>query len=424
MANEWHTYTIDALKANRESAISIGPFGSRMKAELYTPKGVPVIRGNNLGRSKYLSGEYVFVSDETADQLRSCNVFPEDLVFPHRGAIGEVGIVPDSEYKRYMLSTSLMKLTCNLDLVSPLYLYYYFRSPNGKHELLKRSSTVGTPGIGQPLTSLRSIEVAVPGLREQAAIAGTLGALDDKIELNRKMNETLDAMARAIFKSWFVNFDPVHAKAEGRPTGLPARVASLFPDSFVDSELGEIPTSWSVESLGDLVELAYGKALKEGDRRLGNVAVYGSNGQIGWHDEKLVDGPGIIVGRKGNPGIVTWVPIDFFAIDTTFYVVPKTECRSPYFLFYALKGHDLASLGADSAVPGLNRNMAYLSKQLIPPPALLEAFDQQVRPLLERVQKGTVESSFLAQIRDTLLPKVISGEIRLPAHEHAAGESN
>jgi type I restriction enzyme S subunit len=422
MASERRTLKIDDLKANQDSAIAIGPFGSRMKADLYVPVGVPVIRGNNLGSSKYLSGEYVFVSEATADQLKSCNVFPGDLVFPHRGAIGEVGIVPTDKFRRFILSTSLMKLSCNRDVVSPLYLYYFFRSPNGKHELLKRSSTVGTPGIGQPLTSLRSIEVSLPEVREQDAVAHILGTLDDKIELNRKMNEKLESMAGALYKSWFVDFDPVRAKVEGRDTGLPAHIAALFPDSFEDSELGEIPKGWTVKSLGNLIELAYGKALKEGDRKPGRVAVYGSNGQIGWHNEKLADGPGIVVGRKGNPGIVTWVPIDFFAIDTTFYVLPKTNCDSLYFLFMALKGHDLASLGADSAVPGLNRNMAYMSKQLVPSLLALQAFDQQVRTLFDRVQNGKEESLSLAALRDALLPRLISGELRPSSASRIAGE--
>ena len=165
-------------------------------------------------------------------------------------------------------------------------------------------------------------------------------------------------------------------------------------------------------NLGDLVELAYGKALREEDRRPGNVPVYGSNGQVGWHDEKLVDGPGIVVGRKGNPGFVTWAPMDFFPIDTTFYVVPKGECRSLYFLFHALHGQNLPSLSADSAVPGLNRNLACMNKQIVPPPALLEAFDIVVGPLFDRGQANNVESRNLAAIRDTLLPKLLSGEVR------------
>jgi type I restriction enzyme S subunit len=175
------------------------------------------------------------------------------------------------------------------------------------------------------------------------------------------MSETLEAMARALFKSWFVDFDPVRAKAEGRDPGLPKHLADLFPARLVDSELGEIPEGWEVKPIGELLELAYGKALKAENRRDGEVPVYGSSGQVGWHDERLAEGPGIVVGRKGNPGSVTWAPTDFFVIDTAFYVVPKGACHSLGFIFHALRGHDLASLGAASAVPGLNRNLAYMS---------------------------------------------------------------
>ena len=117
MAGEWRTCTVDQIKAHDDRAIAIGPFGSRMKADRYVADGVPVIRGNNISDTRTLVGDLVFVSDETADELRSCNVFPGDLVFPHRGAIGQVGIVPCDQMSRYMLSTSLMKLTCNQDLV-------------------------------------------------------------------------------------------------------------------------------------------------------------------------------------------------------------------------------------------------------------------------------------------------------------------
>src|SRR5438445_496065 len=113
MAGEWSTCTLDQIKADHDSAIAIGPFGSRMKADRYVASGVPVIRGNNISDTRALVGDLVFVSEETADELRSSNVFPGDLVFPHRGAIGEVGIVPSDAARRYVLSTSLMKLTCN-----------------------------------------------------------------------------------------------------------------------------------------------------------------------------------------------------------------------------------------------------------------------------------------------------------------------
>jgi type I restriction enzyme S subunit len=266
---------------------------------------------------------------------------------------------------------------------------------------------------------LQRIRVRIPPLQEQRAIAHILGTLDDKIELNRRMSETLEAMARALFKAWFVDFEPVRAKMEGRwrrgqsLPGLPAHLYDLFPDRLVDSELGEIPEGWKIGTLGDLVELAYGKALREKDRMPGPVPVYGSNGQVGWHNKAMVKGPGIVIGRKGNPGTVTWVPTDFFPIDTTFYVVPKSMCRSLHFLYYVLSEHDLPSLAADSAVPGLNRSFVYSNQQIIPPSGVLEAFDMIVKPYFDRKYQDERESCTLAALRDALLPKLIRGEIRV-----------
>ena len=143
----------------------------------------------------------------------------------------------------------------------PEYVTMYFRSPEGQHKLLANASQVGVPSIAQPVSYLRTIEIPLPPLPEQRAIAHVLGTLDDKIELNRRMNETLESMARALFKSWFVDFEPVRAKMEGRwrrgesLPGLPAEHYDLFPDRFVDSELGEIPEGWEVKALGEVVQL-------------------------------------------------------------------------------------------------------------------------------------------------------------------------
>jgi type I restriction enzyme S subunit len=181
----------------------------------------------------------------------------------------------------------------------------------------------------------------------------------------------------------------------------------------VDSEVGEIPEGWEIKPLGDLLNLAYGKPLKAENRAQGSVPVYGSNGIIGWHDEKLVNGSGIVVGRKGNPGTVTWVESDFYPIDTTFYVIPKSGIRLR-FLYQALMRHDLTSLGADSAVPGLNRNLAYISKQLVPHTDLCTVFENLTEKLFLTRHNLMRQSSNSTDVRDSLLPKLISGEIRIP----------
>ena len=277
-----------------------------------------------------------------------------------------------------------------------------------------------TTGLGHVTKQdLEEIEAALPPLPEQRAIAHFLGTLDDKIELNRRMNETLEAMARALFKSWFVDFDPVRAKMEGRwrrgesLPGFPADLFDLFPDRLVDSELGEIPEGWEVKVLGELVELAYGKALRAVDRKDGPVPVYGSNGQVGWHDKKLVGGPGIVIGRKGNPGVVTWAHGDFFPIDTTFYVVPRDANGGLPFLFFALTGQDLPSVSADSAVPGLNRNLAYMNQQLVPDKHVLAEFNDYASAVFSRQHQLEEECHSLAAQRDALLPRLVSGEVRV-----------
>ena len=141
---------------------------------------------------------------------------------------------------------------------------------------------------------LQATRVKLPSLSEQRAIARVLGTLDDKIDLNRRINETLEEMARAIFKSWFVDFDPVRVKTEGRELGLSKHIADLFPDRVEASELGEIPVGWRTDNLGNLLELAYGKALKQSARKPGDIAVFGSNGQVGWHELQLLEGISLV----------------------------------------------------------------------------------------------------------------------------------
>ncbi len=318
--------------------------------------------------------------------------------------------------------------------------FIYYNLSTRKDEI--RHQAAG--GSAQPILNkgdFSRLEITLPPLPEQRAIASILVALDDKIELNRRMNATLEGMARALFQSWFVDFDPVRAKLDvmspspqpspigrGRSEaggegliGMDAETAALFPAEFEESTLGPIPTGWEVKPLGEVIELAYGKPLKAEDRKNGPVCVYGANGPVGWHDEKLVSGPGIIVGRKGNPGVVTWAHGDFYPIDTTFYVEPIGACRSLYFFYYALSLHSLANLSADSAVPGLNRNHAYMSKQLIPSKPALTAFDSQIAPIFATIHANEVQSCTLAALRDTLLPKLLSGELRVEEAEEALG---
>lgn len=258
MSSEWRVTTIDEIRAPAQGSIAIGPFGSRMKSDCYVEDGVFVVRGTNISSGRTFSGDFVFITSQKADELGSANLRPNDLVFPHRGSIGEVGIVPN-DGREYVISSSLMKLTCDETKALPLFVYYFFKSEIGRFELLKNSSQVGTPGIGQPLTSLKSIKIPLPPLPVQAEIVSMLGAIDDRIALLRETNATIEAIARALFKSWFVDFDPVRAKHEGRvPEGIDEETAALFPDSFEESEQGAIPRGWQLLPFGDLLSHTIG----------------------------------------------------------------------------------------------------------------------------------------------------------------------
>ncbi|MHB1350996.1 MAG: restriction endonuclease subunit S [Desulfobulbaceae bacterium] len=437
MEIEWKCAQLGDIASTDDGAIAIGPFGSRMKADVYVPEGVPVIRGTNISKGKALKGDWVYVPDDFANKLPNCLVKAGDLVFPHRGSIGEVALI-EPEFGKMILSSSMMKFRPNPQLADSRFLYYFFRSPIGRTEILKFSSQVGTPGIGQPLTSLRQFAVKLPPLTVQKAIAHILGSLDDKIELNQRMNETLEAMAQALFKSWFIDFDPVidNALAAGHPIPeelqaraalreslgdtrkpLPDDLRNLFPGEFeFTEEMGWIPKGWDVTQIGELLELAYGKALAAKVREPGPYPVYGSGGIGGYHKEAIVTGPGIVVGRKGTVGSVYWEPGDFFPIDTVFFVKPK-KAIPLYWIYQNLLQMDIASLGADSAVPGVNRNAVHARKWLLPEVAILDTYWLQVQALIQKRQELAEQINTLQRLRDTLLPKLLSGEIHIPEAE-------
>ena len=266
--------------------------------------------------------------------------------------------------------------------------------------------------------NLNKIEVPEPTLPEQSAIVGILGALDDRIELLRETNATLEAIAQALFKSWFVDFDPVRAKSEGRtPKGMDAAAAALFPDTFQDSPLGPIPSGWRVSRVEDLMTLAYGRALKATDRLPGSVPVYGSGGITGSHDSSLVAGPGVIVGRKGTVGSLYWEDRNFYPIDTVFFVEPHVPLT---FCYYLLRCLGLDQMNTDAAVPGLNRSNVYRLEVAAGPIALLAAFNTLVAKIRRSIASRHEAARSLQEVRDFLLPKLVSGSIRIGPNDNDA----
>ena len=409
MTSEWSQTTLGSIAINEGYGLVDGPFGSNLPASLYTNEGVPVIRGSNLalGTSRFRAQEFVFVSWDTAKRLSRSLCRPLDVIFTKKGTLGQTGLVPEgTKYDQYLLSSNQMKLTVDPLVADPLFVYYSVSSPESIEKIVRDSEATGVPKTN--VTYLREFPIRLPPLSEQRAIAHILGTLDDKIELNRRMNETLEAMARALFKDWFVDFGPTRAKIEGYDPYLAPEIWDLFPDKL--DEDGK-PEGWEDSKVEDYLELAYGKSLPAKSRRPGGVAVYGSGGLTGFHDEALIKGPAIIVGRKGTVGSLYWEDRPIFPIDTVFYVVPKRASLS--FCYQLLLSQPLAHMNTDAAVPGLNRDNAYRLEFPWPGSRLTNTFESFASPLWKKRTANLREIDTLSQSRDLLLPKLMSGEIRV-----------
>ena len=429
---EWPVVRLEELSSDEPGSIAIGPFGSRMRSDVYTPSGVPVIRGTNISDSRAWKNDWVYVSDEFADGLPNCNVREGDLVFPHRGSIGEVAIIP-GDIARYMLSTSLMKFRPHREKVSPLFLFYYFRSASGRSEIMRYSSQVGTPGIGQPLTSLRQFHVPLAPREEQERITGILSALDDRIELNRRMNATLEAMARAIFKDWFVDFGPTRAKAEGRAPYFAPEIWRLFPDVLDDDDK---PVGWRLSEIGKEVEAVGGAtpSTKESS--------YWEGGEHHWATPKdlsnLASPVLIDTNRKlteagikkissgllpiGTVLMSSRAPIGYLAITEVptavnqgfIAMVCKKRLANIFVLFWCYENLDyIKGISGGSTFAEISKKVFRPVPVVVPSEQVLAAYEWLVRPLYDRITANTKESASLAQTRDLLLPKLMSGEIRL-----------
>ncbi|MEZ8407930.1 restriction endonuclease subunit S [Vibrio splendidus] len=238
-------------------------------------------------------------------------------------------------------------------------------------------------------SSFSAIKVKVPESKNvQTKIATLLTAYDDFVDNNLEQIRLLEEMAQITYEEWFVRMKfPCHEEVE------------------IDPETG-LPSGWSRKKMGEVLTLNYGKALKSGDRNGGNILVYGSAGIVGYHDSALVEGPGIVLGRKGNVGSVYWSHSPFYPIDTVYYVASQT---SLYFVYYCLKYQKFVN--NDAAVPGLNRNAAYAKKINLPNSELIEQFDRQMGPIFSSINNLQQQVELLKEARDVLLPRLMTGMI-------------
>jgi len=445
VTNEWKEFSIDELKSEEKNAIAMGPFGSNIKTDNFISSGVPIIRGGNLNGYKLIDKDFVYVSEEKKEQLKSSIARRGDIVITHRGTLGQVGIIPgNSNFKEYIVSQSQMKITLNRELVLPEFVFYFLKSNLGQEKLLLNVSQTGVPAIASPTSSIKAITLRVPSKEIQKKIVDNLEHISNKIELNNQMNETLEAMALAIFKEWFIDFGPVRAKAEGRrPFGMDYETAALFPDSFEESELGMIPKGWIWEELGSCISLiidhrgktptklgsewrdssnfkAYSAKNIKGNRlvSVSDVKFVDENLYKKWMKDEVKSGD-ILMTSEGPMGEFLFLKKDVkWLLSQRLYGIRADDknCTSD-FLFQWLQSdkakHDLDSRSTGTTVTGIRQSELRRVKVLLPGFQLTQMFSRTIGDLYSQVWENQFENFELEKLRDLILPKLISGEISL-----------
>lgn len=270
--------------------------------------------------------------------------------------------------------------------------FLYYQIFNDKFEKYIKAVQTGTSIPHVSLKQIGDYPIILPPLSVQHKISDVLKYLDDKIECNRRINENLEQQAQALFKSWFVDFEPY----KDQP--------------FVESELGMIPQGWIVETLGNLLDIKYGKDHKKLSD--GEIPVYGSGGLMRYAEKALYSGESVLIPRKGSLNNVMYVNEAFWTVDTMFYSIPKVSDVMLYSYIY-LSNRDLSSLNAGSAVPSMTTEILNSMKVVFPDNIVLKDFNKKAQTLYKSLKLYEQESRRLAELRDTLLPKLMSGEINV-----------
>lgn len=394
----------------------------------YFGGNTPFITPRDMDGRRFIDKSERYLTKYGVDSVKNAFVPKNSVLVSCIGSMGKVSIAGNDCITNQQINSVIVnEVKCNFK-------YLYYDLSLRKEEIQSKASGSAQPILNK--TDFSNLTILLPPLDEQKAIAHILGTLDDKIELNRKMNETLEAMARAIFKSWFVDFDPVRAKMDGRqPYGMDTETAALFPDSFEDSELGKIPKGWKVKFIKDVA-----KNIQYGLTRSASEIYYEPHflritdikgGRVNWkfvpscdllEDElekyEIKEGDIFIARTGASTGENIYVidpPKSVFAsylIRIQFYSLSISRIigaflRTPIYFDY------VSGVLGGSAQPNANAQVLTSIKFTFPSELIAEEFYNIVHPLDKKKRIIEKESSILEDIRDTLLPKLISGEIRV-----------
>jgi len=422
--------TIGALLKRDGGSVKTGPFGTTLKAKEYSKDGVPLISVGEVGYGSLRVHETTpRAPREVVERLPEYLLEAGDIVFGRKGAVDRSAMVKPEQAGWFLGSDGIrlrLPNTCDTRFIA-----YQLQSSGTRSWLLQHATGTTMASLNQG--TIERVPIALPPLPEQRAIAHILGTLDDKIELNRRMNETLEAIARALFKSWFVDFDPVRAKSEGRDPGLPPHLADLFPDSFEGSELGQIPQGWGVDSAYRIAHVLYGAPFKSNlfnDRRVGHPLIRIRD--LRTHDPKVftseehprgyVAQPGdLVVGMDGEFRAHLWRGPEAWLNQRLCCFKPAAAIPRA-FVHYSIESLlDLFERSkTGTTVIHLSKADIDTFRVLFPPDPVLRAFASIVDPIDLRMVAAAQEGRTLTSLRDHLLPRLISGDIAIRGVEDLA----
>lgn len=432
MSSEWQSTTLGAICNAQGGAIQTGPFGSQLHTSDYKEHGVPVVMPTNIGDGGISEVGIARIDDSDVERLSQHKLRLGDIVFSRRGDVTKNALIQPHEVG-WLCGTGCLKVRVGeRRIADERFISYHLRSPGTKEWLVRHAVGATMPNLNTGI--LASVPIMLPPLNVQLRIGEILGSLDDCIAILHETNATLEAMAQAIFKSWFVDFDPVRAKAEGRqPERMDATTAALFPDSFEESELGGVPRGWRVGTLGDIAQTARQQmqvselhanlhyvGLEHIPRKSLSLICWGN--AEGLESAKAAFSKGDVLFGRLRPYFHKVVIAPFAGVCSTDILVCQPRIQN-YFGVMAMHLFSETLIGyADrlsngAKMPRVNWKDLAAYPIIIPSAEVAERLNEEINPLVACMMENTHQAQTLTQLRDTLLPKLISGEIRLPEAE-------
>jgi type I restriction enzyme S subunit len=429
MAGEWPLIAMGEVAAVRS--------GYAFKSRDWKESGIPVVKIANVKSGRLEMAGCSFVDEAVASGAGECRLSVGDILVAMTGYVGDVARVRESDLP-CVLNQRVGKFTVlNEKRLDADYLFQFLAWSDTRQTIAGLGYGSAQPNVSPSL--IHKIEIPLPPLPEQKRIAHILGTLDDKIELNRRMNATLEGISRALFKSWFVDFDPVRQKAAGKqPVGIDAQTAALFPNSFEDSEIGEVPKGWRVAPLDEIADYLNGLALQKypaGDGptlpviKIAQLRKGDATGADRCNDavpsEYVIEDGDVLFSWSGSLEVVIWCGGRGALNQHLFKVTSQSYPKWFYHLWTLHHLADFRLIAADKATTmgHIQRKHLSAAKVIVPPAGCIDGMTRTMEPLRLQSVRTRKESRTLAALRDTLLPKLLSGEIRVPEAEQAVEEA-